>query len=150
MEAILKDEGFEGKEEDVFATRFMADFGIVRFKRLDDKDAFLNHVMQKGWKLQYKGNTVKVRDNDESKEDRIKGRAVSKVKRALKEKSPERGDISLDRKNGEVWLGSDRDGWQRVAKWDGERLKLKGEAKELEEQINVLIAERRKTDELSE
>ena len=70
---------------------------------------------------------------------------MSMCKRALKEVDPEREDVVVDYASGEVWVGE-----ERVAKWTGDRLKMKGEALSLQDRINSLMEERRPQDELSE
>ena len=75
------------------------------------------------------------------------GRAIAKVKRALKESKDDREDITMDWKYSMVYVKG-----VRVAKWDWERgiLKLLGEALEKKSRSEALIAERKKEDELSE
>ena len=65
---------------------------------------------------------------------------MGKVKRALMEKQPERNDVDAQRNKGEVWIGD-----VRVAKWDGTKMKLRGEALELKARIEELIAESKST-----
>eukprot|EP00973_Karenia_brevis_P051558 7159790-Karenia_brevis.AAC.1 len=68
------------------------------------------------------------------------------------EKDKGRQDVIALRGKGEVWVRSEK-GSERVAKWNGQEMKLRGEAKELEARINSLLAETRrpeKQDSLSE
>ena len=94
--------------------------------------------------MRYLQKEVKVSDND-LKEDRDKGRAMAKVYRALYEAKKDRTDLRKDKKWGEVYAGK-----VRVARWDGEKMKLKGEALPLKARIEELIAEKRKYESDSE
>ena len=87
--------------------------------------------------LKYQGRKLHIGDN-ETKEERTKGRALSKVYRALMEKQPDRKDVTRERGPGEVIVGK-----KLVARWADGKLKLKGEALELRERIQALIEEKR-------
>ena len=67
----------------------------------------------------------------------MKGRAVGKIKRALLEAKKDRTDVTADYGTAEVYVAN-----KKVAWWKGETLKLKGEAFQLKERIEELIAER--------
>jgi hypothetical protein len=103
--------------------------------------------------FKYKGvHTLNIGDN-ESKEQRIQGRAVGKVKRALMEARANRTDVIADRKTGEVLLRTVVGGvasTERVAKWVGDHFRFKGEALTLKARIEELLAEKKSHDELSE
>ena len=58
-----------------------------------------------------------MRIGDETQEEQAKGRARSKVKRALMKAKPGRTDVQMDRPVGEVYVGR-----QTVARWDGEKM----------------------------
>ena len=98
----------------------------------------------------YKGRALKM-SNWEPFDIRVKGRALAKVKRALCEKREGRKDLVCDKIKGEVHVITNGVS-KRVAVWDAAQAKLKlaGEAKELEKRIEDLIAERHKRDELSD
>eukprot|EP00973_Karenia_brevis_P093771 12418999-Karenia_brevis.AAC.1 len=78
--------------------------GILRFDNLDDKDEFRNKLRERGYNTTYKDNEFYI-DNNWPKDERLKRRAVGKVKRALMEKQPERSDVVAMRDSGEVWVG---------------------------------------------
>eukprot|EP00973_Karenia_brevis_P050034 6945504-Karenia_brevis.AAC.1 len=62
------------------------------------------------------------------------------------EKSPGREDVVAMKNKGEVWAGT-----ERVAKWDGQRMKLNGEGLEVEARVKELLTmSNRPTDSLSE
>ena len=55
----------------------------------------------------------------------------------MMEASPDLSCVVIDRRIGEVYVGR-----KRVARWDGARLKLKGEALALRTRIEELIEEK--------
>ena len=96
--------------------------------------------------IKYKDEqNLRIGDNEDT-DQRRKGRAVGKVKRALCELQQNRTDVITDRRAGEVWIGE-----ERVAKWVVDRLRLRGEALKCKARIDALIEEKRKPrDDLSE
>jgi hypothetical protein len=148
IEAVIKDVMIAAKVEyeDVFSPRAMNTFGIVRFENTVKMDEFKKWIGRLNRQPEFGGIKLRMRENGESKEERIQGRAVAKVKRALMEVNAGRTDVTADRKAGMVWVGR-----TRVAKWNGEEMKLAGEALTLEVRIKELIAEKRaREDDLSE
>ena len=127
-----------------YTTRKMTSFGVLRFKSSQGKRRFKEWLSKLPGALTYKGKTLRIGDN-ETQEEQAKGRALSKVKRALMEAKPGRTDVKIDRPVGEVYVGR-----QTVARWDGEKIKLKGEGRNLKERIIALIAERPRKDTDSE
>ena len=61
------------------------------------------------------------------------------------EASNERSDVIVVRSRGEVYAGK-----ERVAKWTGEGVRLRGEAEALRDRINELIEEKPERDGLSD
>ena len=80
----------------------------------------------------HQGKKLSIGDNE-----RKRGRAMSKIKRALMEQDGDRTDITIDGKGGNVYVGR-----AQVAKWDGEGLRLAREAELLKERIDELMTER--------
>ena len=66
----------------------------------------------------------------------MQGRALAKVKRSLCESEEGRRDVVIVKRKGEVYAKK-----ERVAKWDGHKLRLRGEVEDLWERIEELISE---------
>lgn len=109
-----------GSEEAAFAPKEVGSLGIIRFLSRSDKMHF------KKWsgneELRNGAKTLKVRHN-ESKEERVRGRAMSKAKRAMIEAGvAEPEDIHFDKrkdKNG-AGIGAVFVKKNRACKWTGE------------------------------
>ena len=143
---IMNNSTAKDQYEDAYAPYAMGGLGVVRFKSEGDKKSFLQTVYSKKAELKFKGRDLWVSDNNADRASRIRGRAISKVKRALMEAKPERQDVTIDRRTGEAWVGT-----SRVAKWDGERMRLTGEGLTLKTRIEELIDEKpQKNDDLSD
>ncbi len=59
------------------------------------------------------------------------------MKRALMEVDGDRKDITVDYGAGEVWINE-----ERVAKWCGDHLNVRGEAQKVRPRIDELMAQR--------
>ena len=137
--------------EKVYTKKKMGGNGFVRFRTIEQKRKFKDWWIALGGEEEekspeYEGCRLKM-SNNEPYDVRVKGRAMAKVRKALYEKKEGRKDITFDRITGEVFVDN-----KRVAAWDEAtaKPKLRGEAKEVEERIWALIAEKHKRDELSE
>ena len=73
-----------------------------------------------------------------------RARAVGKVKRALMMVRDGRTDVDRDFEQGKVFVGKDGN-WEIVARWDEEtkRMQFRGEGKEIKEQYEKLMMEKR-------
>jgi len=137
--------------EKVYTKKKMGGNGFVRFRTIEQKRKFKDWWIalqedEEKTNTAYQGRRLKM-SNNEPYDVRVKGRAMAKVRKALYEKKEGRKDITFDRITGEVFVDN-----SRVAVWDEAtaKPKLRGEAKEVEERIWALIAEKHKRDELSE
>ena len=135
-----------GLDIEVATTRKRTSFGFARFATQPQKSEFKKWLAKETEVIKCKGlHDLRIGDN-EDKEQQARGRAVSKVKRALMEARANRTDLDVDRRAGEVFIGT-----ERVAKWVGDHLRLKGEALTVKSKIDQLLKEKRLArDELSE
>ena len=101
--------------QDRFCTRKLTSYGIIRFRTMKDKSKFKRWLAGLAEPLKYQGRKLHIGDN-ETKEERTKGRALSKVYRALMEKQPDRKDVTRGQRTQRSHCGQEAGGevggWQ--------------------------------------
>ena len=96
--------------EEVFTTRARTSFGIVRFPTQKEKREFkkwLAGLKGEEQKMSHQGKKLRLSDNL-PKHARARGRAVAKVKRVLMEANRLRTDVTIERDQRQVYVGSKR------------------------------------------
>jgi hypothetical protein len=120
----------------------MNSFAFVKFETYEQKQAFKRWLEQWGGVVkQEKGGWFGDNVNKDASE---RARAVGKVKRALMMVRDGRTDVDRDFEQGKVFVGKDGN-WEIVARWDEEtkRMQFRGEGKQIKEQYEKLMMEKR-------
>ena len=135
LDEIVDDYGV--KVQDKFSLALRASLGIMRLSSETPKRNFKTKLKEKRFDKQHGGRDLHVGDNV-PKDDQQKERAVGKLKKALMEAKKDRSDVQVLRKKGEVWTAEGR-----VAKRRGTYLKLIGEAEQVKNRFEELVADKR-------
>lgn len=121
--------------EDIFATRPMTSFGLVRFANAENKRQFKNWLQSNKKEVIYKGKELYVEDNRDL-EAAKKRTAVGKVVKALYSQRQGQSDITRDYDNGVVYVGT-----KTVARWKNGAMEFKRDGLQIKEQYDKLMAE---------